>query len=102
MQRTRSPESIEQGQVCLVPLGEMYRSGLSAQLPPHLVDAEDDVFIADMDQQPQTRQRCQLDHRLCLGDGSLLGDHRKTIFFAAQIYRPGVADASLIDKTLTL
>ena len=32
MQRTRSPESIEQGQVCLVPLGEMYRSGLSAQL----------------------------------------------------------------------
>jgi hypothetical protein len=22
------------------------------------------------------------------------GDHRETIFFAAQIYRPGVADAS--------
>jgi hypothetical protein len=32
MQRTRSPESIEQGQVCLVPLGEMYRSGPSAML----------------------------------------------------------------------
>jgi hypothetical protein len=32
MQRTRSPESIEQGQVSLVPLGEMYPSGLSAML----------------------------------------------------------------------
>jgi hypothetical protein len=32
MQRTRSQESIGQGQVCLVPLGEMYRSGLPAML----------------------------------------------------------------------
>jgi hypothetical protein len=116
MQRTRSPESIEQGQICLVPLAEMYRSGLSVMLADErretmkqrivempyrgYVDAaEDDVLIADMDQQPQNRQWYPLDYRLCLGDGSLLGDHRKTIFFAAQIYRPGVADASLSTKS---
>ena len=32
MQRTHSSDSIEQGRIRLVPLGEMYRSGLSAML----------------------------------------------------------------------
>jgi hypothetical protein len=67
-------------------LGELNRSRLAClpegvvrtvrKLPllPYLVDAQDDVLIADMDPQPQTGQWCPLDSCLCIGDGSLLGD----------------------------
>ena len=36
--------------------GGVVRTVRKLPLLPHLVDAEDDVLIADMDQQPQTRQ----------------------------------------------